>query len=332
MPEEIGWEVLDLLGKGDLGAARKWLDWARDKVHMSAGDDPLAGQPFPHFWTTGQQGDESAIRAAALVLLPSKSLKPEHFAALIQARDHAADEAHRTELNLVLAYGYSAQEKWAQLLDVSQQLRKAAPDSFIAFNLATRAMAQLKKFDDWGKLLQIQIQKHPDDRQYVRSAAFLDLYRGEVVSARKRYKSLMDEGKATADDLNEYAWTALMLPGGVDQDALDAALRANDLTKNGSFAILHTLACLYSEAGKATQAREFLLKAMSVGKLEEPDSEVWFAYGKIAEQYGELSAAQKMFARMEKPTSIFPGASYDLAQQRIVALKNSSGVSKSGAD
>ena len=54
---------------------RKWLDWARDKVPMSGGDDPLAGHPFPYFWMKGQEGDATAIRIAALVLLPSEDLK-----------------------------------------------------------------------------------------------------------------------------------------------------------------------------------------------------------------------------------------------------------------
>ena len=320
-PEDMAWEVLALLERRNLPAARKWLDWAREKVHISAGDDPLAGQPFPHFWSKGQEGDEAAIRTAALVLLPSKGLQPAHFAGLIQARDHAKTETDRNLLDLVLAYAYAAQKKWTELAAIAQDLMKAAPDSLIAYNFATEAYGQLKNFDEWDKLLQTRLQKHPDDPDYIRSAAMLARYRGDVRRARELLKGLKDRGKTTPSDLNWYAWDALMLPGPVDQDSLDAAQRANDLTKNGSFAILHTLACLYAEAGKPGQARELLLKAMDAAKLEEPDSEVWFAYGKIAEQYGETEAARIMYARVEKPESASPGSSYELAQKRLLALK-----------
>jgi tetratricopeptide (TPR) repeat protein len=320
-PEDMGWEVLALLQRGKLVTARKWLDWAREKVPINDGDDPLGGLPFPHFWRKGQQGDESAIRTAALVLLPSKALGPEHFAGLVQARDHAKAEADRNRLNMVLANGFEAQKKWTELAAIAEDLLKAAPDSLAAYTLATHAYGQLKRFDDWDKLLQARLQKHPDDRDYIRSAVLLARYRGDARKARELVKGLMDHGKATASDLNSYAWDALMLPGSMAQDSLDAAEHANQQTKNGNFAILHTLACLYAEAGKATQARELLLKAMDAAKMEEPESEVWFAYGKIAEQYGEVEAARTMYARVEKPESEYPGSSYELAQKRLLVLK-----------
>jgi Tfp pilus assembly protein PilF len=313
--------VLALLQRGKAATARKWLDWAREKVHINEGDDPLAGQPFPHFWSKGQEGEEAAMRTAALVLLPSKRLGPEQFAGLIQARDRAKTEAERNRLNLVLAYGYAEQKKWPELAATAEELVKAAPDSLTAYNFAARAYGQLKRFDDWDRLLRPRLQKHPDDLDYMRSAAVLENFRGDARKSRELLKGIIDRGKATASDLNSYAWQTLSLSGPVDQDSLDAAEHANQQSKNGNFAILHTEACLYAEAGKASQARELLLKAMDAAKMEEPDSEVWFAYGKIAEQYGELDAARSMYARVEKPESYYPGSSYELAQQRLLALK-----------
>ena len=127
VPEEIGWEVLARLGKNDLPGARKWLDWARELVHISDNDDPLAGQPFPHFWTKDQEGDANAIRTAAFVLLPSKLLQGEYLSSLIQQREAAKIDADRTRLTLVLAHAYAAQERWSDLLPVSGELIKAAP-------------------------------------------------------------------------------------------------------------------------------------------------------------------------------------------------------------
>lgn len=53
--------------------------------------------------------------------------------------------------------------------------------------------------------------------------------------SREISKSIMDKGQSAADDLNSYAWNALLLPDPISQETLDVAQRANDLAKN-SFA------------------------------------------------------------------------------------------------
>jgi hypothetical protein len=65
-----------------------------------------------------------------------------------------------------------------------------------------------------------------------------------------------------------------------------------------------------------------LLKATDVQHLEEPNSEVWFGLGVIAEQYGVLDAAEKMYDRVEKPKVDYPGPSYVIAQQHLSALRS----------
>jgi tetratricopeptide (TPR) repeat protein len=123
--------------------------------------------------------------------------------------------------------------------------------------------------------------------------------------------------------LNLYAWDVLFAPNSVDQDALDAARRANDLTKNSNFSILHTLACLYAATGKTKEARELLLKAMEEANLEEPNSAIWLGLALIAEQYGETGAARSMYSRVEKQDWETPTSNYALAQQRLAALPGS---------
>ena len=112
-----------------------------------------------------------------------------------------------------------------------------------------------------------------------------------------------------------------MVSAPVDQDAIDVGVRANDLTKNDNFAILHTLACVYAQAGKISQAREVLLKAMETLHVEEPNSEIWFGFASIAEQYGSFDAADAMYRRVEKPQFDYPGTSYVISQQRLAGLR-----------
>jgi len=319
-PDQIAFLVLRELQKNNLIAAKKWLDRARDKIHMSSGDDPLDGNPFPHFWTKGQAADASAIRLAALVLIPSMQLKSSNLATLIAVRDAATTDSDRTRLNLVLANAYSMQERWSDLLPIAQDLSKAYPASLRAFDLTTRAYAQLKRFDDWDKLVAALRAAYPDEVAYIRSSARLATYRGQFAKAREIIKTIADKGQASSEDLNLYAWFALELPTPVDQDSIDTALHAADLSKN-SFAIEHTLGCVYAQAGKTTQARELLLKSMDDGHLEQPNSEIWFGFGLIAEQYGVFDAAEKMLARVEKPKTEYPGSSYGLAQEHLARLK-----------
>jgi tetratricopeptide (TPR) repeat protein len=193
-----------------------------------------------------------------------------------------------------------------------------------AFELAATALGGLKRYDDWEKLVQARIQEHPDEFAYPRSAASLAANRGQFEKAREIIKEISDKGQATGSDLNLYTWFALLLPGAIDQDTIDVGLRANDLTKNSSFAILHTLGCVYAQAGKPGQARELLLKAMDALHIEEPNSEIWFGFGLIAEQYGVVDAAQVMYRRVEKPKTDYPAASYAIAQHHLAALSTTS--------
>lgn len=323
-PENIGWEVLAYLEKGDLDSARKWLDWAREKVHISTGDDPLTGQPFPHFWTKGQEADSSTMRIAALALLPSTELKDKNLDWLIEARNQAHTESERTNLNLVLAYAYASQERWSDLRGIAGNLMQVYPESPKAFQLAVLADVALQQLDDWEKLLGARLQKYKDEPPYIRSAADLARNRGQFAKAREIMKTLIDNDRASESDFNTYAWDALYIPGSVDQDAIDAAKRGSDLTKTSKFAVLHTLACLDAVAGKTNEARELLLKAMDEAHTEEPNEAIWLGLALIAEQYGETDAARAMYGRVEKPKIDSPASSYALARQHLAALQNGS--------
>ncbi len=320
LPENLGWQALELLNKHDLPGARKWLDWAREQIHMFGSDDPLSIQPFPYFWTKGQEGDAEAIRVAALVLVPSKELKGEDLHAVLQSRDKAKTDQERSRLDLVAAWAYAKQERWAELEVIAARLMQAFPDSMVAFQWMTSVYAHTLRFEDWDKLVQDRLAKHRDDLDYARSAAQLARYRGDFNKSRQLMKELADRSRATKSDLNSFAWDALFLPGEIGQETIEAAERANQLSQNSDYSIMHTLACLYAHTGKAAQARELLLKAMD-GKLEEPDSSVWFAYGQIAEAYGEPDAAQAMYARVDKAQPEVPTSNFVLAQQRLLALK-----------
>jgi hypothetical protein len=65
-----------------------------------------------------------------------------------------------------------------------------------------------------------------------------------------------------------------------------------------------------------------LLRAMDDLNLDEPDDDYWYAFGRIAEQYGERDAAISDYRKLEKPkeATMIPTSSWQLAQNRLKAM------------
>jgi hypothetical protein len=66
-----------------------------------------------------------------------------------------------------------------------------------------------------------------------------------------------------------------------------------------------------------------LLQATDSANFDEPDSNFWYAFGRIAEQAGERELALADYARVTIPKNALelPGSSYQLAQIRLKALQ-----------
>ena len=133
-------------------------------------------------------------------------------------------------------------------------------------------------------------------------------------------QKLADQGKEDADLLNSTAWFALFT-GTVQDSDISNAIKSTQLAKDNPH-ILHTLACLYAETGKTKDARELLLHAMDDLNLDEPNDDFWYAFGRIAEQYGERDIAIADYRKLQKPrlSLEIPTSSYTLAQMRLKAM------------
>ncbi|MGB9434736.1 MAG: hypothetical protein WBQ89_20995 [Candidatus Acidiferrum sp.] len=70
---------------------------------------------------------------------------------------------------------------------------------------------------------------------------------------------------------------------------------------------------------------------MDTMHLAEPNSEVWFGFGFMAEQYGDVPAAENIYQCVEKPGLDYPGASYAVAQQHLATMQDESKSPKSSA-
>ena len=107
-----------------------------------------------------------------------------------------------------------------------------------------------------------------------------------------------------------------MLSGNVNQQALDDALAAVKQTKQGNAACLHTLAAVYAELGKTSEALENLRRAVEV-RGERSEEADWYVLGRIAEQYGLDEVAAGLYRKVPAKQDAAADSVYVLAQRRL---------------
>ncbi len=321
-PSEAGNEVLYLLGQKRDAEAQALLDWMRERLHLGGGDDPLSGPLFPRFWTLGKMGDEATMRLAAESLIASTPAIGQYLPQIYAAWKSATSDDEKLNLGLLLATGYLRAGDGPRLKEVSSEILSKYPDSYTAIRLTGFADALLKEWKDWNSMLDARIAKRDDDETLLRMKVTALEMQGDFAGSRQTDQKIIDLGKATAGDYNDYAWSALF-DGKVDADVTKAAQQAVMLSNNDSFPELHTLACIYAYQGKTTEARDLLLKAMKSVNQAVPNPEVWFGLAMIYEKYGLNDAAMTAYAKIEKPDSaILTDSTYLLAQQRLQALRS----------
>ncbi len=320
-PNSIALEMLDRIKSGDLQGAKVLLDWLREDVHLQGGDDPLGGPVFPRFWTKGQAADARKMKlAAASILAGTKPTAAQGVALLEAAQKEAVSDREKTNILLALALGYSVQDNFAKLFEVASALLKQEPESKLAFSESAQALMGLGRYDVAIGLADERLKLLEGDPDALRMKMVIESSRGNYAAASALGRKMVDQGKQDAEIFNEIAWFALFT-GKVNDADIAAAIKATQLA-NDKPHILHTLACLYAETGKTKEARDLLLRGMDDLNLDEPNDDYWYAFGRIAEQYGERETAIADYRKLQVPKEILavPTSSYRLAQMRLKVL------------
>ena len=183
------------------------------------------------------------------------------------------------------------------------------------------ALIGLKRYDDALALADARLKLLDGDADALQAKVQIEASRANYVAARGWIQKLIDQGKENASLLNSMAWFALYT-GKMDQADVATATKATQMDRDNP-AILHTLACVYAETGKTKEAHDLLLRAMDELNLDEPDDDYWYAFGRIAEQYGERDVAISDYRKLEKPKDamMISTSSYLLAQNRTKAIE-----------
>ena len=320
-PNSIALEMVDRVNAGDLKGAKALLDWMREDQHLEGGDDPLGGPVFPRFWMKGEAADARKMKlAAAAIMVSTKPTVAEGVAILEAGLKDAAGDRERTNIDLALAEGYSLEDNFPQLLDSAQSLLKDEPESKQAFLYNVEALMGMSRFDDAIALADERLKLLDKDSDAYNAKMEIEANRGDFAAAHMWGEKRLALGQENAELLNGLAWDALFT-GRVTEDDVATAVKATQLQKDAPD-ILHTLACLYAETGKTKEAHDLLLRAMDDWNLDEPNDEVWYVLGRIAEQYGERDIAIADYHKLKKPKEILavPTSTWRLAQMRLTAM------------
>lgn len=320
-PNSIALEVVDRIKSGDLAGAKALLDWLREDMHLEGGDDPLGGPVFPRFWIKGQAADAGKMTlAAAAIMVGTKPTAAQGIALLEEALPKADTERNKTNIELALSAGYNMLDRYGDLYRVSSDLLKQTPESRYAFRVAVWALIGLRRFDDAVALSNDRLKLLDNDQDAQEMRMRIEVGRDDFAAARSAAQKLVGQGKQDAELLNSIAWFALFT-GKVGPEDVEAAIKATEMSNQNPH-IMHTLACLDAESGKSKDARDLLLRSMDALNLKEPNDDYWYAFGRIAEQYGEREIAIADYRKLERPKvdAQIPSSSYELAQMRLKAL------------
>jgi tetratricopeptide (TPR) repeat protein len=269
----------------------------------------------------GQAPDAAKMKlAAASILAGSRPTAPRGLAILEEALKTATTDRDKTNIRLALTLGYSVQQNFEGLLAVSNALVEQTPESRMAFLDKVQALMGLKRYDDALAVADERLKLLENDTDAFQTRTRVETARGNYTAARGWLQKLAELGKQDAEVLNEDAWLALYT-GHIDDKDVATGIKATQLAKDNPH-ILHTLACLYAETGKTKEARDLLIRSMDELNLDEPNDDYWFAFGRIAEQYGERDIAIADYRKLEKPKQVLaiPSSSWELAQMRLKAL------------
>ena len=324
-PNSIGLEILDRLQSGNTAGARVLLDWVRDEEHLAGGDDPLAGFAFPRMWTKGKEADGEQMKyAAAAILTQTKETARDAVNILETGRSAAKTDSDKLNLGIALLSAYNNLEEYEKLHALAAELAKRYRDSKRLFFDDEISLRGLGRFAEADALAEEMTKRLPDDTDVRRAAISTAVGREDYARAHELGRQLIDAGKAEGSDMNGVAWNSLFT-GKVGQDDLEAATKGAQVTQNNNAPALHTLGCVYAEIGKTKEAREILIQAMDLLNLDESESNYWYGFGRIAEQYGESEVATSDYNRVKKPKKLsqVPGSSYRLAQNRLAGMRDS---------
>lgn len=315
-----GMETLYLLNHGQEAEATALLNWRRDFTPRDQGDDKLGGTLFARVWATGESKGKDAIElaAASMVSDPATLLTLQ---ATVERLEKAAGEGFEQDsAELVLARLYLETKQTDAALALARRLLARDSESPAAIALAGRGFQRTGNFGAWTSLVDAALEKNPNDHKLLLERVLEAGAEGDYDRAMRGCRSMLNDGRVGAEDQVLCSRLSLFA-GKPDEQAQRSAEQANLSTRNDNAAYLMVNAWVDAGIGETAEARELLLQSMEVAGLAQPNGDIWYGFGRIYEQYGEVAEAAAAYRRVEKSKNVDdPLDTYRLAQIRLNAM------------
>ncbi len=313
----LGGEGLAAAARGDLKAAKQWLDWQREDLQPPSGKDPLATPAFTRLWPTPNAGAQETMAAAA-----SLAARGGHFeiglATLRDLQKAAAPGGWRENIDLAIAQCLALHGRHAEAVPEATHLYAAFPDSDAAFSQLIATLIAAERFNDAERTIGALLTKQADSAVAVREQASLLAARHSYRESVAVLEGLSGTSKVTAQDWNQIAWTALF----AGESKLEAAKTTVRLTQNRNLASLHTLGCVEAAVGDTAAARRILFQYIDAHGTFDDSGRLLL--GLLAERLGLPDVAREDYGGLEQPKEPAALSSWALAQIQLGAMKAAS--------
>lgn len=318
--EGIGDALVDLYDAGELDAVKKsisWLDKLFKPETVRVGE-PLGFFPFLSFADEVglEKSDDIRLILAAVAAETKGSLKSVQPLLAIAGN---SDDMKDVFASASLIKYYSENQDVENIYKYSQLVYDEFPDST---NATLYYMRSLLLTDQSAKAEALLVEKEAADWDDGKLGALYHDYFSYTIDYEgfsKYIEKLEGEGSATATHYNLISWLSLFLEEGPQPKDFLYARKAVKMTEAKNAAILHTLACLYADAGRCNEAVKLLDDLEELSPSGRYSSADWYLYGRIAEEYGipeSAKIAYKSVVDLDDLISV-PVSCWTLVQERL---------------
>jgi hypothetical protein len=226
-------------------------------------------------------------------------------------------------LGWALASAHLSMDKWADLAADTGRLLDAGDHAKDAFRLRSLALRRQHQLDATETLAKAWLGNHPEDVDAQELLFSLAADRGDFAAATAAGKKLVADGRGSSRVYNNLAWFALFgkdVSAAALEEPVKWAERAASQANYKDRFSCNTLAALYAEVGRGSDARAMALRAVELTPGSEPDDGYWYVFGRIAEGWGLPEVARSAYGRIQPskdPSTSDPAV---LAQRRLAGL------------
>ncbi len=317
VPNALGFIALAHCSRGDFKSASRILDWVAD-LNPGPFGSIYEAHPFFYIYKKGAT-DKGTLLLSSHVLLSGIG---SYTAALREMRKDVSDKSVGIQVDRSILGGLLNQRQFDDALKVIDEMIKNGAKEPLLY------MTQLEIFESLGRTETIlntidgYIAQYPDNSDLVYMKSVILANNGNLTEAKKVISQANEKGIGNADGYNLLAWIGLFT-NDKTEDLLNLSMKSNKMTDYTRHHHLHTLATIYAEQGKVTEAKQVIFKILENGGNNDLKEVDMYILGRNAETLGLTSIARDIYAKIKQDEKEKHLSVYELTQKRLKQLEKS---------